>query len=51
MDYVIHFGLEVIGQGVLVLAYKHACRKAWHQPAMWFAGTALTTVLTVNLVG
>lgn len=51
MDYAIHFGLEVIGQGVLVLAYNHVCRKAWHRASIWFVGTLLTTIVTVNLVG
>ena len=51
MDYVIHFGLEVIGQLVLWLAYTHVCRSQWHRVAIWFLGTLLTTIITVNLVG
>jgi hypothetical protein len=50
-DYVIHFGLEVTGQAVLLLAYTHFCRHNWHRAAIWFIGTLLTTILTVNLVG
>jgi hypothetical protein len=51
MDYLVHFGLEVIGQGVLVLAYKHVCRSDWHRFVIWFVGTLLTTIITVSLVG
>lgn len=50
-DYLIHFVLELVGQGVLVLAYRHVCRKDWHRIAIWLSGTLLTTILTVNLVG
>lgn len=50
-DYLVHFMLEVIGQGVLVLAYNHVCTKVWHRATIWFVGTLLTTILTVNLVG
>lgn len=51
MDYLIHFALEVIGQGVLVLAYKHVCSEDWHRFAIWFLGTLVTTIITVSLVG
>jgi len=51
MDYVIHFGLECVGQLVLWLAYKHVCRSAWHTYAIWFLGTLVTTILTVHAVG
>lgn len=51
MNYLTHFALEVIGQGVLWLAYKHVCRTQWHSVAIWFVGTILTTILTVNLIG
>lgn len=51
MDYVIHFVLECVGQLVLWLAYKHVCRSEWHGPAIWLLGTALTTVITVHMVG
>ena len=51
MDYAIHFLLEVLGQAVLVLAYQHVCRKSWHRTAIWFVGTLLTTIITVNIIG
>lgn len=51
MVYLIHFLLDVAGQGVLWLAYTHVCRKTWHRAAIWFIGTALVTVTTVNLIG
>ena len=51
MDYVIHFGLECVGQAVLWLAYTHVCKKTWHRGAIWFFGTLLTTILTVHVVG
>jgi hypothetical protein len=51
MDYVIHFGLEVVGQAILIVAYKHVCKKDWHRVAIWFFGTLLTTILTVHMVG
>lgn len=50
-DLLVHFGLEVVGQGVLWLAYTHVCRKQWHRVAIWFLGTLLTTILTVNIIG
>lgn len=50
-EYVVHFAVEVVGQGVLVLTYKHVCSKDWHRFAIWFLGTLLTTILTVHLVG
>jgi len=43
--------LEVTGQGVLALTYLHLCRKPWHRFAIWFLGTMLTTIITVNLIG
>lgn len=49
--YVVHFGLEVVGQGVLWLAYTHVCSKQWHRVAIWFLGTLLTTIVTVHLIG
>lgn len=51
LDYIVHYGLELVGQGVLVLAYRHVCRKAWHRYLIWQAGTILTTIITVSLVG
>ena len=51
MLYLIHFMLEVIGQGILWLAYRHVCRKSWHRVAIWLIGTMLASILTVNLVG
>jgi hypothetical protein len=51
MDYLIHFVLEVVGQGVLWLAYIHVCRRPWHRTAIWFVGTALASIITVHLVG
>jgi hypothetical protein len=51
MDYVIHFLLELVGQGVLYVAYKHICRHAWHRAVIWFIGTALASIVTVHLVG
>lgn len=51
MDYLIHFLLECVGQGVLFLAYRHVCSKAWHRAAIWFVGTALASIVTVHLVG
>lgn len=51
MDYLVHFLLEVIGQGVLVLAYQHVCRKSWHRAMIWFFGTLVTTIVTVHAVG
>lgn len=50
-DYVVHFMLEVIGQGVLWLAYTHVCKRPWHRFAIWFLGTLVTTIITVHLVG
>jgi hypothetical protein len=50
-DYLIHFMLEVVGQGVLWLAYRHWCRHDWHRVAIWFFGTLLTTIITVHAVG
>lgn len=50
-DYIVHFLLEVIGQGVLWLAYTHVCRKGWHRATIWFVGTLLTTILTVQVIG
>lgn len=51
MEYLLHFLLECLGQGVLVLAYKHVCRKPWHRAAIWFAGTLITSVITVHAIG
>jgi hypothetical protein len=51
VKYLVHFLLECIGQGVLYLAYKHACRTDWHRVAIWFVGTLLTTIVTVHLIG
>jgi hypothetical protein len=51
LDYLVHFGLEVVGQIVLWIAYKHVCSKQWHTVAIWFLGTLLTTIITVNLIG
>lgn len=49
--YVTHFLMDVMGQGVLWLAYTHVCRKTWHRATIWFLGTLLTTIITVNLIG
>lgn len=51
MIYVWHFLVEMMGQVVLWLAYKHVCKVEWHRFAIWFLGTMLATVVTVNLVG
>lgn len=49
--YLVHFLLECVGQAVLWGAYTHVCRKSWHRAAIWFIGTLLTTIITVNLIG
>jgi hypothetical protein len=51
VSYLVHYLLELVGQGVLILAYKHVCRTRWHRIAIWQAGTILTTVITVHAVG
>jgi hypothetical protein len=51
LPYAVHFALECIGQGVLWLAYTHVCRKPSHRVLIWFIGTLLTTIITVNLIG
>jgi hypothetical protein len=51
MAYLVHFLLEVVGQAVLWVAYTHVCRKPWHRASIWFIGTLVTTIITVNLIG
>lgn len=51
MIYVYHFLVEMMGQAVLWVAYKHVCKTEWHRFAIWALGTALATIVTVNLVG
>ena len=51
MIYALHFSMDVLAQLVLFLAYKHVCRKPWHRMLIWFAGTLLATIITVNFIG
>lgn len=49
-DYLIHFGLEALGSVIALYAYRF-CNHTWHQLAIWFILSSLTTTLTVSLVG
>lgn len=46
-----HICLELAGQLILVLAYRHICRRSWHRLAIWIVGTVALAFLTVWLVG
>jgi hypothetical protein len=50
MDYLLHFILEAVGGGCAVYAYTF-CTHFWHRALIWFTLTALTTLVTVQLVG
>ncbi len=50
-DVILHFGLEVGGQAVLLLAFLHICRHRWHRVAVWFVGTLFLSIVTVYLLG
>jgi hypothetical protein len=49
-DYLIHFSLEALGAAIGVYAYNF-CKHTWHRLAVWFTLSALTTIITVSLVG
>lgn len=49
-DFLVHFFLEAVGAAIGVYAYNF-CRHRWHQVAVWLLLTALTTAITVEVVG
>lgn len=52
VDYLVHFGLEAVGSLIAIFAYRsHRCQHTWHRAVIWTALTAITTVVTVNVVG
>lgn len=50
MTYFVHFGLEIIGGGIGVFAYRF-CVHNWHRISIWLMLTALSTFITVQLAG
>lgn len=50
MDYLVHFSLELVGGGVGVYAYRF-CGHNIHRAIVWFVLTAITTFITVQVVG
>ena len=50
MEYIIHFALEAVGAAIGVFAYRF-CQHDWHRWTIWFVLSAITTIVTVQLVG
>ena len=50
MDYVVHFGIDVLGTLATLYAQRY-CKHRSHQVLIWFGLSVLVTVATVNLVG
>jgi NADH:ubiquinone oxidoreductase subunit 5 (subunit L)/multisubunit Na+/H+ antiporter MnhA subunit len=50
MQILIHMLLEGIGSLVGIYAYRY-CEHNWHRVAIWVSLTALTSIITVQIVG
>lgn len=50
LDYIIHWGLELLGGGACTCATR-VCRHRVGSALIWFVFSILSTIATVNLVG